>query len=30
MLREPINIDKNDGGKFTKVNTKLHSCKLHL
>lgn len=30
MLRESINIDKNDGRKFTEVNTKLYSCKLHL
>lgn len=30
MLRKPINIDKNNDRKFTKVNTKLYSCKLHL
>ena len=30
MLHELINIGENNGIKFTKVNTKICFCKLHL
>ena len=30
MLRKLVNISENNGGKFTKVNAKIYSCKLHL
>ena len=30
MLRKPINVGKNNGREFTKVNTNIYSCELHL
>ena len=30
MLHKPINMGKNNGREFTKVNTNTYSCKLHL